>query len=337
MDRLGEALCRRLLSAEGSAPRHSVVAGRRPSRLATSRSDGVVAPRRSAQRRGFLARGCGAPWAAPRRRQRARLRLAKRGVQPAAPFAGSVLESPPQAERRTAPPGPQPETPRGGTPPNAGPRPAPRRNPPAGKATDPNRAAPEPYSAHYDDYGRQVGRTDYTSQPDPSTHTNPHHTPPGIRPSALDRREEKQVRFPGPTRSIGKPMDSLSLNGQLRGFTVVLRACRSEERTKCSTYDLVLHLARVQRRWLPGDRCCVRGSHESLSVRLWRWTHSQLLHLHVIDVGHHQRVSSRLPRSHGAGTRLAFAFVSACGDPSSLSCGRRPENVSNLALGWKPW
>jgi Pretoxin HINT domain len=37
------------------------------------------------------------------------------------------------------------------------------------------RTQPEPYSAHYDEYGRQVGRTDYTDQPDPKTHTNPHH------------------------------------------------------------------------------------------------------------------------------------------------------------------
>lgn len=33
----------------------------------------------------------------------------------------------------------------------------------------------EPYSAHYDDYGRQIGRTDYTGQPDPSTHPDPHY------------------------------------------------------------------------------------------------------------------------------------------------------------------
>ncbi|WP_437787769.1 polymorphic toxin-type HINT domain-containing protein [Sorangium sp. So ce1097] len=38
-----------------------------------------------------------------------------------------------------------------------------------------NRARPEPYSAHYDEYGRQIGRTDYTPQPDPRTHTDPHH------------------------------------------------------------------------------------------------------------------------------------------------------------------
>lgn len=38
-----------------------------------------------------------------------------------------------------------------------------------------DRAAAEPYSAHYDEYGRQIGRTDYTNQPDPATHTNPHH------------------------------------------------------------------------------------------------------------------------------------------------------------------
>jgi hypothetical protein len=33
----------------------------------------------------------------------------------------------------------------------------------------------EPYSAHYDGYGRQEGRTDYTNAPDASTHENPHH------------------------------------------------------------------------------------------------------------------------------------------------------------------
>lgn len=37
------------------------------------------------------------------------------------------------------------------------------------------RSKPEPYSAHYDQYGRQIGRTDYTNQPNPKTHTNPHH------------------------------------------------------------------------------------------------------------------------------------------------------------------
>jgi RHS repeat-associated protein len=33
----------------------------------------------------------------------------------------------------------------------------------------------EPYSAHYDEYGRQTGRTDHTSAPDATTHTDPHH------------------------------------------------------------------------------------------------------------------------------------------------------------------
>src|SRR5579864_587129 len=33
----------------------------------------------------------------------------------------------------------------------------------------------EPYSAHYDEYGRQTGRTDYTNAPDATTHTNPHY------------------------------------------------------------------------------------------------------------------------------------------------------------------
>ena len=33
----------------------------------------------------------------------------------------------------------------------------------------------EPYSSHYDEYGRQTGRTDHTSAPDATTHTDPHH------------------------------------------------------------------------------------------------------------------------------------------------------------------
>lgn len=39
----------------------------------------------------------------------------------------------------------------------------------------PSRRGMEPYSAWYDDYGRQIGRTDFTDQPDPATHTSPHH------------------------------------------------------------------------------------------------------------------------------------------------------------------
>ena len=39
----------------------------------------------------------------------------------------------------------------------------------------PNRRLPEPFSAHYDAHGRITGRTDYTPQPDPRTHTDPHH------------------------------------------------------------------------------------------------------------------------------------------------------------------
>jgi len=44
-----------------------------------------------------------------------------------------------------------------------------------GTYDSPSRSAPEPYSAHYDEYGRQIGRTDYTAQPDPKTHTDPHY------------------------------------------------------------------------------------------------------------------------------------------------------------------
>ena len=61
----------------------------------------------------------------------------------------------------------------------------------------PTRRAPEPYSAHYDEYGRQIGRTDYTNQPDPAVHTNPHHHirdyGPGFGPKGLERGP-----FPGP-------------------------------------------------------------------------------------------------------------------------------------------
>lgn len=39
----------------------------------------------------------------------------------------------------------------------------------------PTRGRPEAYSAHYDAFGRQIGRTDFTNQPDPRTHSNPHH------------------------------------------------------------------------------------------------------------------------------------------------------------------
>ena len=65
-----------------------------------------------------------------------------------------------------------------------------------GEYDPPTRSQPEPYSAHYDQYGRQIGRTDYTDQPDPSCHTNPHHHireyGPGYGPKG------KETYFPGP-------------------------------------------------------------------------------------------------------------------------------------------
>ncbi len=61
----------------------------------------------------------------------------------------------------------------------------------------PSRTATEPYTAYYDKYGRQIGRTDYTCQPDPATHTNPHHHireyGPGFGPKGLETGP-----FPGP-------------------------------------------------------------------------------------------------------------------------------------------
>jgi hypothetical protein len=39
----------------------------------------------------------------------------------------------------------------------------------------PNRTQPERWRATYDQYGRQIGRTDYTNQPDPMTHADPHY------------------------------------------------------------------------------------------------------------------------------------------------------------------
>jgi RHS repeat-associated protein len=58
----------------------------------------------------------------------------------------------------------------------------------------PDRENPEPYDAHYDEHGRQVGRTDWTDQPDPATHTNPHHHTreygPGYGPKGKETRHE---------------------------------------------------------------------------------------------------------------------------------------------------
>ena len=59
----------------------------------------------------------------------------------------------------------------------------------------------QPWRAQYDDYGRQVERTDFTDLPDPSTHTNPHHHTreygPGYGPKG------KETRHPGPGPSTG--------------------------------------------------------------------------------------------------------------------------------------
>jgi len=66
----------------------------------------------------------------------------------------------------------------------------------SGTYYSPNRAQPEPWKAYYDQYGRQIGRTDYTNQPDPQTHPNPHyHTydyGPGYGPKGYE-----QGPFPG--------------------------------------------------------------------------------------------------------------------------------------------
>jgi hypothetical protein len=59
----------------------------------------------------------------------------------------------------------------------------------------------QPWRAQYDEYGRQVERTDFTDLPDPSTHTNPHHHTreygPGYGPKGKD------TRHPGPGPSTG--------------------------------------------------------------------------------------------------------------------------------------
>ncbi|MCC6131245.1 MAG: hypothetical protein IT186_15110 [Acidobacteria bacterium] len=80
-----------------------------------------------------------------------------------------------------------------------------------------DRSEPEPYRAHYDQYGRQVGRTDYTDQPDPSTHTNPHHTTreygPGYGPKG------KESRHPGPhpaDTGMQPPQERVYRNPDLR-------------------------------------------------------------------------------------------------------------------------
>lgn len=54
----------------------------------------------------------------------------------------------------------------------------------------------EPYSAHYDGYGRQEGRTDYTNAPEASTHENPHHHTREYRPGYGPKGKENGP-FPG--------------------------------------------------------------------------------------------------------------------------------------------
>ena len=55
---------------------------------------------------------------------------------------------------------------------------------------------PERHSAHYDQYGRQIGRTDYTDHGRPAAHPNPHHHTrtygPGYSPTG-----KEEGPFPG--------------------------------------------------------------------------------------------------------------------------------------------
>lgn len=101
----------------------------------------------------------------------------------------------------------------------------------------------------------------------------------------MDRREEKLSRAK-PARPA-KPMESLALNDQLRGFTVVL-SLSLEGKDDCSTYDLVLHLAESSAVGSPAIAVAFVEV-TSLSVSDFGGGLTQLLHLHVIDVRHHQR------------------------------------------------
>lgn len=82
-------------------------------------------------------------------------------------------------------------------------------------------------------------------------------------------------------------MESLALNDQLRGFTVVL-SLSLEGKDDCSTYDLVLHLAESSAVGSPAIAVAFVEV-TSLSVSDFGGGLTQLLHLHVIDVRHHQR------------------------------------------------
>ena len=67
-----------------------------------------------------------------------------------------------------------------------------------GEYTPSSRQKPERYSAHYDEYGRQVGRTDYTDEPDPATHTNPHHHTRTYGPQYGPKGKEEYHEGPHP-------------------------------------------------------------------------------------------------------------------------------------------
>jgi hypothetical protein len=116
-------------------------------------------------------------------------------------------------------------------------------------------------------------------------------------------------------------MDSLSLNGQLRGFTVVLSLSLGGK-DECSTYDLVLHLAESS---AVGSRAIAVVFVEvtSLSVSDFGGGLTQLLHLHVIDVGHHQR------------DRVSLEVTELERGSLSLSC-RRAEILRRYHVGDDP-
>jgi RHS repeat-associated protein len=59
----------------------------------------------------------------------------------------------------------------------------------------------QPWRAQYDEYGRQVERTDFTDLPDPSTHTNPHHHMREYGPGY--GRKGKETLHPGPGPNTG--------------------------------------------------------------------------------------------------------------------------------------
>lgn len=62
----------------------------------------------------------------------------------------------------------------------------------------------QPWRAQYDEYGRQVERTEFTGLPDPSRHTNPHHHTRDYGPGYGPKGKETQHPGPGPNTGGGQ-------------------------------------------------------------------------------------------------------------------------------------